>query len=244
MFSACAMWAALLVGVAGVLAPTLLLGSAWPPLHARCMAVTALSLAVAIAMARRTLDRAALRMPLLALAAWCLSIVALAWLGGAALVWVHGVLAAMGVLALALAHIESDPPAPAQHADRAWRLFAGLALLAALPLLFVPQAMVPYWPWRLSAPLVAQYASMFVAWGVAAWLMSRERRRYVRMPVVWGVLVWAAGVLLTSLWHLGAFRLHNPPAWLWFSAFAATALTAAHHVWPTAWWYPRKLLGP
>ena len=104
--------------------------------------------------------------------------------------------------------------------------------------------MVPYWPWRLSAPLVAQYASMFLAWGVAAWLVSRERRRYVRMPMVWGLLAWAAGVLLTSLWHLSAFRLHSPPAWLWFAAFAATSTRAAHHVWPTGGWPPRRLLGP
>lgn len=243
-FSAGAMWATGLAGVAGVIAPGVLTGSVWPPLHARCMAVTALSLSVALALARRTLDPAALQMPLLALGCWLLSTVVLSWVGGSALSVLHGVLAALGVAALALAAIEGDTPAPAQRPDRSWRWFAGLALLVALPLLIMPRGMAAHWPWRLSAPLVAQYASMFFAWGVAAWLVSRERRRYVRMPVVWGVLVWAAGVLLTSLWHLAAFRLQSPPAWLWFTAFAVTAAMAVHQVGPAGGRRLRRLLGP
>lgn len=244
VFSAGAMWAMGLAGVAGVLAPAALIGNAWPPLHARCMAVTAFSLCVALALARRTLDPAALHTPLLALGCWLLSAVALTWVGGGVLSVLHGILVALGGVALALAPIEGDTPAPAQHPDRSWRSFAVLALLLALPLLVVPRSMVAYWPWRLSAQLVAQYAAMFMAWGVAAWLVSRERRRYVRMPVLCGVLVWAAGVLLTSLWHLSAFRLRSPPAWLWFVAFAATAAMAAHHLWPAGWRHPRRLLGP
>jgi len=243
-FSAVAMWATGLAGAAGVMAPAVLAGGVWPPLHARCMAVTSLSLCVALALARRTLDPAALHMPLLALACWLLSIVALTWVGGGVLSLLHGMLAALGLIALALASIEGDAPAPAQQPDRTWRSFAVLALLVALPLLIVPRGTVPYWPWRLSAPLVAQYASVFLAWGVAAWLMSRERRRYVRMPVLWGVLVWAAGVLLTSLWHLAAFRLQSPSAWLWFAVFAATAAAAARHLWPTGGWHPSRHLGP
>lgn len=79
-----------------------------------------------------------------------------------------------------------------------------------MPLLIAPRA------------LAAQYASMFLAWGVAAWLLARERRRYVRQPVLWGLLVWAAGVLLSST------------TWLWFAAFAVTAAVAAHRVRPVA----------
>lgn len=233
----------LLAGVAGVLAPTVLLGAAWPPLHARCMAVTALSLAVALALARRALDPAALRMPLLALGCWCLSIAGLGWFGGGAWVLWPWALVAAGAAALVLAHIEGDTPAPAQHADRGWRAFAVLAMLAAVPLLLVSRGLAPYWPWRLSASLMAQYAAMFLAWGAAAWGMSRERRRYVRMPVVWGLLVWAAGILLTSLWHLAAFKLHSLPAWLWFAAFTTTAAMAACQVWPKGWQAGHRALG-
>jgi hypothetical protein len=198
-------WATLLAGAAGVLAPAALMGSAWPPLHARCVGITALSLAVEMARARRALDPAALRMPLLALACWCLSTVALAWSGGNASSFWPCALVIVGVAALAFAQIEGDTHAPAQHADRVWRSFAGLAMLVAMSLLIAPRGMLPYWPWRLSAILVAQYAPMFLVWGAAAWLMSRERRRYVRMPMLWGLLVWAAGVLLAR--RCGTWRL-------------------------------------
>jgi hypothetical protein len=227
-------WTALLTGAALVLAPTALPGGAWPPLHARCIGVMALSLAVALVLARRALDPAALRMPLLALAWWSLPAAALAWAhGGVLLVWPWAV-AAVGGAALAFARIDSDPPAPAQHADRAWRTFALLALLAALALLVGPRGAARHWPWRLAAPLVAQYAPLFLAWGAAAWVMARERRRYVRTPVLWGVLSWAVGVLLASLWHAAAFKWSNPLAWLWLAAFAALALLAAQRLFP-AW---------
>ena len=226
------MWAAGLAGAGGVVAPGLLAGSAWPPLHARCMAVTALSVSVAIAQARRTLDPAALSMPMLALAAWCLSAAAPALIGGGDGGPWHGALAAVGLLALGLARDDGDTPAPAQHRDRAWTAFAVLALLVALPLLIVPGAVAPFWPWRLDAALVAQYASMFVAWSVAMWRLSRERRRYIRLPVVWGLLVWALGVLASSLWHLSAFRWNGPSAWLWLAAFTTTGVLAALRIWP------------
>ena len=110
-FSTGAMYATGLAGVAGVLAPSVLMGSVWPPLHARCMAATALSLSVALVQARRTLDPATLHMPLLALGCWLLSTVALTWIGGGVLSLLHGVIAALGGFALALAPIEGDTPA-------------------------------------------------------------------------------------------------------------------------------------
>lgn len=233
--------ATLLAGAVCVLAPaalTPLLGTPWPPLHARCIGAMALSLAVALLLARRALDPAATRMPLLALAAWCLSAAAVAWSGGsAALAWPWGA-AVLGAAALALAHIDSDPPAPAQHADRAWRVVALLALTLALSLLLWPRVGVMPWPWRLAAPFMAQYAPLFLAWGAAAWLLSRERRRYVRAPMLWGMLTWAVGVLLASLWHAAAFQWTRPLAWAWFAAFAAAALLAAHRLAPH---WPQRL---
>jgi hypothetical protein len=238
--------AALMAGVLCVVAPAALtpwLGAPWPPLHARCVGAMALSLAVALLLARRALDPAVLRLPLLALAAWCLSAAAVSWLGsGAAPPWSVGA-AVLGLLSGLFAHIDNDPPAPAQHADRAWRAFALLALLLALLLMPWPGWVTSAWPWRLSAPFKAQYAPLFLAWGLAAWFVARERRRYVRAPVLWGLLAWAAGVLLASLWHAAAFDRNNPLAWLWFASFAALATLAAQRLWPHWPGRLRKTLG-
>jgi hypothetical protein len=225
---------------------TPLLGVPWPPLHARCIGAMALSLAVALLLARRALDPAAARMPLLALAAWCWASVAVAWTsGGAGQVWPWGV-ALVGAAALVLARIDGDPPAPAQHADIAWRVFALLASMLALALLLWPLVGVMPWPWRLPAPFMAQYAPLFLAWAAAAWFASRERRRYVRAPVLWGLLSWAVGVLLASAWHGAAFGHSNPLAWLWFAGFAGLAALAAHRLvphWPLRLRL-RRVLGP
>jgi hypothetical protein len=164
---------------------------------------------------------------LLTLATWGLSAAAVAWAGGhagLALPWGAG---ALGMAALLLARIDSDPPAPAQRADLSWRVFAVSALLLGLYLLLGPQAGAQPWPWRLAAPFRAQYAPLFLAWGVAAWLVSRERRRYVRAPVLWGLLTWALGVLLAWLWHAAAFQPGDPLAWLWVGGFAALAALAS-----------------
>ncbi len=231
-FCAAMATAALAAGAAFALAPAMLPGGAWPPLHARCIGAMLLSLAVALTVARRALDPAALRTPLVALAAWSLSSAALALAGGAApRAWV---LFAVGVSALVLARIDSDPPAPAQHADKAWAVVALLALIFAVLLLVAPARVAAFWPWRLGAALIADYAPLFLGWGIAAALISRERRRYVRAPGLWGLLTWAAGVLLASAWHVAAFQWTQPLAWLWFAAFALLMALAAHRLWP-AW---------
>jgi hypothetical protein len=241
LFCASVASVALVAGAVCVLVPaalTPLLGAPWPPLHARCVGAMALSLAVALLCARRALDPAAMRMPLLVLAAWSLSAAAVAWIGGsAALAWPWRV-AVLGGVALLFARIDGDPPAPAQHADMAWRVFALLALMLVLVLLLWPRLGVTPWPWRLPAPFMAQYAPLFLAWGVAAWLLSRERRRYVRAPVLWGLLAWAVGVLLASAWHAAAFARSNPLAWLWFVGFAGLAALAAHRLLPH---WPQRL---
>ena len=108
-------------------------------------------------------------------------------------------------------------------------------------MLAAPRSVAPYWPWPLAAPFVAQYAPLFVAWGAAAWLVARERRRYVRTPVLCGLLSWAVGVLLASLWHVAAFTLSNPLTWLWFAAFAALAVLSAHRLWPLWPLWPARL---
>jgi hypothetical protein len=228
---------ALLVGVSLLLAPNLLTGGAWPPLHARCMGAFALSLSVSLAMARRLSDPAALRLPLAASACWCATTGAALLLHGGVSWWWPCVLAAPGVLSTLLAKVDDDPPAPAQHADRSWRAVAGLTLLIGVPLLARPGSMSLVWPWPLKVALVAQYAPMCLAWGLAAWLVARERRRYVRLPVIGGVTVWAACVFLASLWHRAAFTSGRVAGVLWFVAFAVTACLAASQLfWPRGRW--------
>jgi hypothetical protein len=234
-FAALVAWAAALSGAVLVLAPAALTQGAWPPLHARCIGAMLVSLAVALDSARRALDPAALRMPLVVAASWALSSAGATWVGsGAPWAWA---LAGVGGAGLLFARIDSDPPAPAQHPDRAWFAVALLAALAGLGLLVAAPLAVTHWPWRLSAARVAQYGPLFLAWGIGAWMVSRERRRYVRAPVLWGLLAWCGGVLSVSAWHVGAFRWTQPLAWFWFAGFAALGLLAAHRLWPA--WRPR-----
>jgi hypothetical protein len=214
---------------------------AWPPLHARCIGVTLVSLAVALASARRALDPAALRMPLLVAAGWALSSAALALANGSAAgPWS---LVGAGAACLLFARVDNDPPAPAQHPDRAWRAVALLAGLAGLWLLAAAPHAAAHWPWRLSAARVAQYGPLFLAWGLGAWMVSRERRRYVRVPVWWGLLAWCSGVLAVSGWHAAAFQWTQPLAWLWFAGFAALGLLAAQRLLPGGWLRVRRALG-
>jgi hypothetical protein len=75
-FGAAAACIAFAAGAALLIFPpaSALLGrGAWPPLHARCIAVMALSIAAALWLARRAQDPAAMRIPLLALAVWALT---------------------------------------------------------------------------------------------------------------------------------------------------------------------------
>jgi hypothetical protein len=235
-FCAAAATSALLAGTAFVLAPAALPGGAWPPLHARCIGAMLISLALALASAQRALDPAALRTPLIALSAWSLASAALVLVGGGT-PWAWA-LVAVAVAALAFSRIDGDPPAPAQHADKAWAAVALMSLLCAVTLLAASRNVAAFWPWRLTAALIAHYAPPFIGWGVAAALLSRERRRYVRAPVLWGLSSWAAGVLSASLWHAAAFQWARPLAWLWFAGFALLLGLAAYRLWPTG---PQRL---
>jgi hypothetical protein len=236
-FAAFIAGAAMLPGAVLVLAPAALTRGVWPPLHARCIGVMLVSLAVALASAQRALDPAALRMPLVVVAGWALSS-AVPALAGSGAPWAWALVGAGGA-GLLFARIDSDPPAPAQHPDRAWLAVALLALLAGLGLLAAASHAATHWPWRLSAAQVAQYGPLFLAWGLGAWMVSRERRRYVRAPVLWGLLAWCGGVLSVSAWHVGAFRWSQPLAWFWFAGFAALGLLSAQRLWPA--WRPRWL---
>jgi hypothetical protein len=232
-----ALLAAALLGLAPQAAATLGQGP-WPPLHARCVAAMALSLGVALLLARRTFDPAALRLPLLALAAWALASALLLLLRGASVSWPPLGLGALGALAWRLARIDGDPPAPAQHADRLLLGWAGLGGALALGLVLAPARAAQHWPWPLGAGWVVHYAPLFAAWALAAALAARERRRYVRTPLLWGLFAWALATLAASWWHRAALRWAEPAAWGWIVGLTGVALTAAQRLGRRRWLGP------
>jgi hypothetical protein len=96
---------------------------------------------------------------------------------------------------------------------------AVLVATLTLALLLFPQAMIPFWPWKIS-PLLAQlYAAPFLSYGVASGLMAvRPSWVEARTPLV-GTFVFAACVLLASWIHRSLFSLAENPDRLWFLAF-------------------------
>ena len=211
---------------------------AMPALHARCVGVMHLALALQLLVALRPLDPHALRIPMAAVAAWCVASAAgvllqpgPAGLGGAAGAWVAG----WGVLAVAAAALLRRPTgtnAPAERPARAWQGVALAATAAAAVLLAWPGVAVAVWPWKLTPPLAAAYAGPFLAFGVAAWGVARERRRYVQRPAQQSLAALGVGVLLACLLHRAVFDFERPAAWVWFAAFAAVAALALHTLRP------------
>lgn len=213
----------------------------WPlaPLHARCLGVMQLALALLAWPAWHNSDEALARAPLVATllhGAAALAAVVLAradvpapW----AWVWLAVMLAMALVSALALA---GDPQlqAPAEHPRVAWFGFALAAAAAAVALLAWPTASAALWPWKLPDALAWIYAPPLLAWGAVAALLAHERRRYVCRAVERALLLLAAGVLLSSWWHLRAFDWQRLPSWLWLVSFGAVlglslqGLLAAH----------------
>lgn len=134
------------------------------------------------------------------------------------------------LIALGLAWKHRHEPAETSDAMPRWavaylRLQAVLVCALALALLFFPQAMVPFWPWKIT-PLLAQiYASPFLSYGIASWMMAaRPSWAETRAPLA-GTFVFAACVLLASWLHRGLFSRAENPDRIWFASFGiATAM--------------------
>lgn len=240
-FCAAVATAAAAIGVLCVGWPPLasqLLPWTMPPLHSRCVGVMHLALALQLLAALRPLDPHAMRVPLAAVVAWCVASVAGVWLqpgaagvGGTAAAWLAGwlLLAATGA---ALLLRPTGPNAPAQRPARAWQGVALLAVGTALLLLAAPTLAVAAWPWKLTPVLAAAYAGPFLAFGVAAWGVARERRRYVQRPAQQSLAVLGGGVIAACLLHRSLFDFERPAAWVWFVSFAAVAVLALHTLRP------------
>jgi hypothetical protein len=209
-----------------------LLPWALPPLHARCIGLMHLALALELTEARRQLDPAAARIPLASALAWSLATLAAFWPSRgqpAALAWL-ATACAVGGGAAALLWSGRGDAAPAQHADLAWLALAALALLLAASVLLAPAATAARWPWRTSAAQVAAYAPPFMAFGVAAALLAHERRRYARRPAVLALLTLGIGVVAASVAHHTAFEPARWATWVWFAAFSALSTVAARRL--------------
>ena len=236
------------VAAAAALAGVLCIG--WPPLasqvlpwtmpalHARCVGVMHLALALQLMVALRPLDPHALRIPMAAVAAWCAASTAgvllqpgPSGLGATAAAWVAGWLA-LAVVAAALLRRPTGVNAPAERPARAWQGVALAAVAAVVVLLGWPELAVAVWPWKLTPALAAAYAGPFFAFGVAAWGVARERRRYVQRPAQQSLAALGLGVLLACLLHRAVFDFQRPAAWIWFAAFAAVAALALHTLRP------------
>jgi hypothetical protein len=194
-----------------------------PPLHARCVGVMHLALAVSLWSARRRVDAAAARLPLLLLVTWGGASVLAALVAQRAApgqFWLAGMgLAAAGAAWLRLGDAEVN--APAERAGRAWVILAAVAGALAAALLLTPERAAVYWPWRMAPVQAAAYGAPLLGFAAMAWAAARERRRYVREPAVQAWLTLALGILAESLLHRPLFDLARAATWLWFAAFAA-----------------------
>lgn len=203
-----------------------------PPLHARCVGVMHLALALQLVAALRSLDPHSLRIPLAAVAAWCAaSIIGLVlrpgpggWAGISA-AWGAG-WTALAFAAIALLRRRHAGNEPAERPARGWQALAIVAAAIAAVLLAWPDYAISVWPWKLSAPLAVAYAAPFLAFGVAAWGTARERRLYVQRPVQQSLALLGSGVLLACVLHRALFDFQRPAAWVWFASFALLAVFA------------------
>lgn len=91
--------------------------------------------------------------------------------------------------------------------------------LLSLALLFVPDAMVDLWPWKITRLLAQIYSAPFLSYGLGSLMISqRESWEEIRV-VLSGTLVFAVGVLLASIIHRDLFSYTNMASLLWFGGF-------------------------
>lgn len=202
-----------------------------PLLHARCIGVLHLALACGLWSARRRLDAAAARLPLLLVSTWGAAAFAAALVApqsDAGKAWLAGMgLAAAGAMWL-LVHAEALT-APAERPDVAWAALAFCAGAIGTALLLLPAMVAAHWPWRMDAAHAAAYGAPLLGIGAMAAAAARERRRYAREPAMHACLALSAGLLAASLLHRELFGATRIVTWLWFGLLVAVAAWAAAH---------------
>jgi hypothetical protein len=200
-----------------------------PALHARCLGVLHLALACGLWSARRRLDEAAARLPLLLLGTWSASAIAAALIADqtpAGMAWL-GCMALTACGAVGLLVSDESIAAPAERLDLSWAaLGLGAGALGAA-LLLLPELAARHWPWRMAASQAAAYGAPLLGFGTMAWAAARERRRYAREPALQAWLALSAGFMAASLLHHELFAAARTATWVWFGLLAAVAAWAA-----------------
>lgn len=111
---------------------------------------------------------------------------------------------------------------------RPFMLFVALILvIGSVGLFFVPQLVVPRWPWTLApfharflgAVYSAEMAAVLIVIGVNRWAPAR-----LTVPVA---VVFTLVVSLASLLHLDAFDFSRRVVWLWFFLYIVSFVVTA-----------------
>jgi hypothetical protein len=125
---------------------------------------------------------------------------------------------------------EQDHPDEARLSPllRAFLLVQGvIAAVLALGLLFLPDRMIPLWPWRITPLLTQIYSAPFLAYGIGSLYAARQHGwSEARIPVL-AITVLTTVAVVTSLIHGGTFNAANLSTWVWFGGLGLVAIGLA-----------------
>jgi hypothetical protein len=125
---------------------------------------------------------------------------------------------------------EQDHPdeAPLSPLLRAFLLMQGvIAVVLALGLLFLPDRMIPLWPWRITPLLTQIYSAPFLAYGIGSLYTARQHGwSEARIPVM-AITVLTTVAVVASFIHSGTFNAANLSTWVWFGGLGLVAIGLA-----------------
>jgi hypothetical protein len=103
--------------------------------------------------------------------------------------------------------------------------FQGVVLIVlALALLFLPDMMVNFWPWKITRLLAQIYSSPFLAYGVGSLMLGRQNAWHEVKVSVTAAFVFAFLTLLASFIHIELFPFERIATWVWFGAFSTASI--------------------
>jgi hypothetical protein len=125
---------------------------------------------------------------------------------------------------------EQDHPdeAPLSPLLRGFLLLQGvIAVVLAIGLLFLPDRMIPLWPWRITPLLTQIYSAPFLAYGIGSLYAARQHGwSEARIPVM-AITVLTTVAVVASFVHSGTFNAANLSTWVWFGGLGLVAIGLA-----------------
>jgi hypothetical protein len=122
---------------------------------------------------------------------------------------------------------EQDHPdeAPLSALLRGFLVLQGaIAAVLALGLLFLPDRMIPLWPWRITPLLTQIYSAPFLAYGIGSLYAARQHGwSEARIPVM-AITVLTTVAIVGSFIHSGTFNAANLSTWVWFGGLGLVAI--------------------